>query len=120
MQARLCWRQGNDLLNALNTMPAKKRPMRAVVLLAGLGTRLLPLSRVIPKEFVPIGAKPVIQRIVEECYEAGIREVIFVVNTSNKSIIQKYFNAEHATHMHAVTHESARAGVLDLYTLMQK
>lgn len=57
---------------------------------AGLGTRLLPATKVIPKEMLPIVDKPVIQYAVEEAREAGIEEFIFVTH-SQKSIVTEHF-----------------------------
>ena len=48
---------------------------QAIIPLAGLGTRLLPLSSVIPKELLPINGKPGIQYILDECIEAGIKKL---------------------------------------------
>ena len=71
---------------------------KAVIPIAGLGTRFLPLSKVIPKEFFPLGTKPVIQYIVEEAIEAGVKEIIFVVSPKKleifKNYILKYFREE--------------------------
>ena len=63
---------------------------QAIIPLAGLGTRLLPLSSVIPKELLPINGKPNLEYILEECIEAGIKQFIFVV-PKNRSSIKKYF-----------------------------
>ncbi len=63
---------------------------QAIIPLAGLGTRLLPLSSVIPKELLPINGKPNLEYIMEECIEAGIKQFIFVV-PKNRSSIKKYF-----------------------------
>ena len=52
---------------------------QAIIPLAGLGTRLLPLSSVIPKELLPINGKPNLEYIMEECLQAGINEFIFVI-----------------------------------------
>ena len=52
---------------------------QAIIPLAGLGTRLLPLSSVIPKELLPINGKPNLEYIMEECIQAGIKQFIFVV-----------------------------------------
>ncbi len=54
---------------------------KAVIPMAGLGTRFLPLSKVIPKEFFPLDSKPVIQYIIEEALEAGVKEIISVITT---------------------------------------
>ena len=63
---------------------------QAIIPLAGLGTRLLPLSSVIPKELLPINGKPNLEYIMEECIQAGIKQFIFVV-PKNRSSIKKYF-----------------------------
>lgn len=62
----------------------------AVLPIAGLGTRFLPLSKVIPKEFFPLGEKPVLQYIIEEAVEAGIEKFIFVISPEKKEIFEKY------------------------------
>ena len=63
---------------------------QAIIPLAGLGTRLLPLTSVFAKELLPINGRPGIEYILDECIEAGIKEVIFII--SNKKImIKNYF-----------------------------
>ena len=59
---------------------------QAIIPLAGLGTRLLPLSSVIPKELLPINGKPNLEYIMEECIDAGIKQFIFVVPKNRPSI----------------------------------
>ena len=63
---------------------------QAIIPLAGLGTRLLPLTSVLPKELLPINGKPGLEYILDECIEAGIQEIIFIIST-RKQIIKKYF-----------------------------
>jgi len=63
---------------------------QAIIPLAGLGTRLLPLTSVLPKELLPINGKPGLEYILDECVEAGIKEIIFIISTK-KQIIKKYF-----------------------------
>ena len=63
---------------------------QAIIPLAGLGTRLLPLTSVLPKELLPINGKPGLEYILDECVEAGIKEIIFIISTKKK-IIKKYF-----------------------------
>ena len=63
---------------------------QAIIHLAGLGTRLLPLTSVIPKELLPINGRPGIEYIIDECIEAGIKELIFVIS-KKKEIIKKYY-----------------------------
>ncbi len=63
---------------------------QAIIPLAGLGTRLLPLTSVIPKELLPINGKPGIQYIIDECIEAGVTKIIFIIS-KKKKIIKDYF-----------------------------
>ena len=63
---------------------------QAIIPLAGLGTRLLPLTSVLPKELLPINGKPGLEYILDECVEAGIKEIIFIIS-KNKLQIKKYF-----------------------------
>ena len=63
---------------------------QAIIPLAGLGTRMLPLTTVIPKELLPINGKPNLEYILDECIEAGIKEFIFVIS-KKKENIKKYF-----------------------------
>ena len=65
---------------------------QAIIPLAGLGTRLLPLSSVIPKELLPINGKPNLEYIMEECIQAGIKQFIFVVPKNRPSIKKYFFN----------------------------
>ena len=64
---------------------------QAIIPLAGLGTRLLPLTSVFPKELLPINGKPGIEYILDECIEAGVNEIIFIIS-KKKEMIRKYFN----------------------------
>ena len=59
---------------------------KAVLPVAGLGTRVLPASKVIPKEMLPLVDRPTLQYIVEEAVAAGIEEIIFVTSSSKRSI----------------------------------
>lgn len=63
---------------------------KAVIPVAGLGTRFLPYTKSIPKEMLPIMDLPVIHFIVDEAINAGIREIIFVTSKDKKSI-EDYF-----------------------------
>ena len=63
---------------------------QAIIPLAGLGTRLLPLSSVLPKELLPINGKPGLEYIIDECVRSGIKEIIFIIS-KRKINIKKYF-----------------------------
>ena len=68
------------------------RIRKAVLPVAGLGTRVLPASKVIPKEMLPLVDKPTLQYIVEEAVAAGVEEIIFVTSRSKRSI-EDHFDA---------------------------
>ncbi len=63
---------------------------QAIIPLAGLGSRLLPLTSVFAKELLPINGKPGLEYIINECIEAGIKEIIFIIS-KRKMMIKKYF-----------------------------
>lgn len=67
--------------------------MKAVIPAAGKGTRFLPATRVIPKEMLPIGAKPALEVIVDEARAAGATEIVLVVS-EGKELIRTYFKDE--------------------------
>ena len=59
---------------------------KVVIPVAGLGSRMLPASKAVPKEMLPIFNKPIIQVIVEEVLDVGFKEIIFITNPSKQSI----------------------------------
>ncbi|MFA5029407.1 MAG: UTP--glucose-1-phosphate uridylyltransferase [Patescibacteria group bacterium] len=59
---------------------------KLIIPVAGIGTRMLPVTKAQPKEMLPVLDKPVIQYIVEEAVKAGIRDVIFVTGASKRAI----------------------------------
>lgn len=63
---------------------------KAIIPVAGLGTRFLPLSKVLPKELWPLADIPIIQYIVEEAAASGIKEIIFVTKPEKKLVLD-YF-----------------------------
>ena len=65
---------------------------QAIIPLAGLGTRMLPLTSVTPKELLPINGKPNLEYIMEECIEAGIKQFIFIISKRKKNIKKYFFN----------------------------
>ena len=60
--------------------------MKAIIPVAGLGTRMLPATKAIPKEMLPIVDKPLIQYVVNEAIAAGIKEIVLVTHSSKNSI----------------------------------
>ncbi|MDA8164146.1 MAG: sugar phosphate nucleotidyltransferase, partial [Desulfobacteraceae bacterium] len=71
--------------------PGSKRIRRAVIPVAGLGTRFLPASKAIPKEMLTIVDRPTIQYIVEEVVASGIEQII-LVTSEGKSAIENHFD----------------------------
>jgi UTP--glucose-1-phosphate uridylyltransferase len=67
--------------------------MKALIPAAGYGTRFLPASKTIPKEMLPVGAKPAIQLIVEEALAAGADEVV-IVTSPDKPSLRRHFEAD--------------------------
>lgn len=67
------------------------KPRKAVIPVAGLGTRFLPATKAIPKEMLTVVDKPVIQYVVEEAWAAGIEHIIFVTGR-NKNVIEDHFD----------------------------
>ena len=65
--------------------------MKVVIPVAGLGTRMLPATKAIPKEMLPIVDKPLIQYIVNECVAAGVKEIVLVTHAS-KNAIENHFD----------------------------
>ena len=63
---------------------------KAIILTAGLGTRFLPLSKVVPKGFWPLADKPILQYIVEEAVASGVNHIIFVIPPSQRMVFD-YF-----------------------------
>ncbi|WP_290521516.1 UTP--glucose-1-phosphate uridylyltransferase GalU [Aggregatibacter sp. oral taxon 458] len=65
--------------------------MKAIIPVAGLGTRMLPATKAIPKEMLTLVDKPLIQYIVNECVAAGIKEIVLVTHSS-KNAIENHFD----------------------------
>lgn len=72
-----------------------KATTHAVIPVAGFGTRMLPLSKSVPKELLPLGNRPAIHYVVEEAIAAGIKHIV-LVGHAQKSAVENYFdlNAE--------------------------
>jgi UTP--glucose-1-phosphate uridylyltransferase len=84
---------------------------KAVLPVAGLGTRFLPATKVIPKEMIPVIDKPVVQYAVEEARAAGIEEFIFVTAPGKEAIVQ-HFSA--APMLEEALHEKNKTAELKL------
>ena len=95
---------------------------KAIIPAAGLGTRLLPNTKSIPKEMLPLVDKPVIQYIVEEAVAAGIEEILIITNRG-KSAIENYFDyapdLEERLILDGKPHDAV-ADMADVFFLRQK
>ena len=72
-----------------------KKVTKAVITAAGYGTRFLPATKNIPKELLPIINKPTISYVVDQCIEAGIKDIIIVTRFGNQAV-EDYFDSEPA------------------------
>ncbi len=73
-----------------NTVPKKVK--KAIITDAGFASRYLPITKTVPKAMLPLGNKPIMQLVVEECAEAGIEEIIIVATPEGKPIYEDYFH----------------------------
>ena len=70
-----------------------RKVRKAVIPVAGLGTRFLPATKAMPKEMLTIVDRPVVQYAVDEALEAGIEHIVFVTGR-NKHVIEDYFDVQ--------------------------
>lgn len=83
----------------MDSVSTRPRPLRKAVLpVAGFGTRVLPATKAIPKEMLPVFDRPAIQYVVDEALSAGIEHIVFVTGR-NKGAIEDYF--DHAFELEA-------------------
>lgn len=100
---------------------------KAVIPVAGLGLRMLPLTKSQPKEMLPLASKPCIQYIVEELVSVGIKEILFITGANkraiedhfdiNKEIIRKLASGERAVLLNTLQFEDAD---ISIYYTRQK
>ena len=90
------------------------RVRKAVVAVAGSGTRFLPVTKAMPKEMLPIVDKPIIQLVVEELVAAGIQDIIFVTKWDKKPL------EDHFDPNWALFHELMQAGKETLLSEIDK
>jgi len=64
---------------------------QAILPVAGLGTRFLPWTKVVPKELLPIGNQPIIAKLVDECIDVGIKDICFVISRGKEAIPQYFY-----------------------------
>ena len=95
----------------MNSASPTPRPLRKAVLpVAGFGTRVLPATKTIPKEMLPVFDRPAIQYVVEEALDAGIEHIIFVTGR-NKGAIEDYF--DHAYELEVSLRDKNKTALLN-------
>ena len=92
-----------------------KAPTKAIITDAGFASRYLPITKTIPKGMLPIGNRPIMQLVVEECAEAGIEEIIIVATPEGKPIYEDYFN----NNVNRIRKQLASQGKSDRYAPVQ-
>lgn len=94
---------------------ANKRVRKAIITDAGFASRYLPISKTLPKAMLPLGNRPIMQLMVEECAEAGIEEIIVVATPEGKPIYEDYFN----NNVNRIRKQLAAQGKEDRYEPVQ-
>ncbi|MBQ6436483.1 NTP transferase domain-containing protein [bacterium] len=89
---------------------------KAVITDAGFASRYLPITKTIPKAMLPLGNRPIMQLVVEECVAAGIEEIIIVATAEGKPIYEDYFNNS----VNRIRKQLASQGKEDRYEPVQK
>lgn len=75
-----------------NTVKKGRKITKAVIAVAGYGTRFLPATKNIPKQMLPIIDKPIIHHVVEECVASGIKDII-IVTQAGQGVMEEYFDS---------------------------
>ncbi len=88
---------------------------KAVITDAGFASRYLPITKTIPKAMLPLGNRPIMQLVVEECVQAGIEEIIIVATPEGKPIYEDYFN----NNVNRIRKQLAAQGKEDRYQPVQ-
>jgi len=92
-----------------------KRVRKAIITDAGFASRYLPITKTTPKAMLPLGNRPIMQFMVEECAEAGIEEIIIVATPEGKPIYEDYFN----NNVNRIRKQLAAQGKEDRYEPVQ-
>src|SRR6266403_3568076 len=93
MQVQPRDRRAKDKAGHLTTVATPMKIRKAVIPVAGLGTRFLPATKTVPKELLPIVDIPSIQYVVQEAVDAGIEEIIFVTGRGKDGIEDHFDDA---------------------------
>lgn len=93
----------------------EKRVRKAIITDAGFASRYLPITKTVPKGMLPLGNKPIMQFMVEECAEAGIEDIIIVATPEGKPVYEDYFN----NNVNRIRKQLATQGKEDRYEPVQ-
>ncbi len=88
---------------------------KAIITDAGFASRYLPITKTVPKAMLPMGNRPIMQFVIEECVEAGIEEIIIVATPEGKPIYEDYFN----NNVNRIRKQLAAQGKEDRYEPVQ-
>lgn len=92
------------------------KPVRkAIITDAGFASRYLPITKTVPKGMLPLGNRPIMQFVVEECAQAGIEEIIIVATPEGKPVYEDYFN----NNVNRIRKQLASQGKEDRYEPVQ-
>ena len=93
-----------------------KKVRKAIITDAGFASRYLPITKTMPKAMLPLGNRPIMQFVIEECVEAGIEEIIIVATPEGKPIYEDYFN----NNVNRIRKQLAAQGKDERYTAVQE
>jgi len=95
---------------------SEKLVRKAIITDAGFASRYLPIAKTVPKAMLPMGNRPIMQFVIEECVEAGIEEIIIVATPEGKPIYEDYFN----NNVNRIRKQLAAQGKEDRYESVQR
>ena len=90
-----------------------QRVTKAVIPAAGYGTRMLPITKTVSKEILPLVDKPIIQQVVEELVEAGITDIIIVTSSHKADLVSYFSDIDPGLAAHLGQSGSSKAAMLD-------
>lgn len=97
-------------------LSSDKKVRKAIITDAGFASRYLPITKTVPKAMLPLGNRPIMQIVIEECVEAGIEEIIIVATPEGKPIYEDYFN----NNVNRIRKQLASQGKEDRYASVQE
>ena len=90
-----------------------KSPTKAIITDAGFASRYLPITKTVPKAMLPLGNRPIMQYVVEECVKAGIKEIIIVATPEGRPIYEDYFYNS-VSHIHEMLSKQGKESRYDV------